>query len=266
MTHSHVWHDSFICVTWLNIVQLIPSWEAAFHGDAIMRITWLLHMRGMTHSYVWYDSFICVTWLIIVQLIPLEKTSFPMMHSYVWHDSCIRVTWLILSWRTWLNHMCDMTDPFLVIIPQRIPSWEAVFTGGLFICMTWLIHVRQTWHIYMCDMTHSYAWHDEFPIIMAHNIFFLRSRLSRRLIHMRDMTHSYMIDMTHSYLRHDSFLVIIPQHIPFWEAAFTGGVFIRVTWLIHIWQTWSWFICAPCLIDMRDMMNSPSSWRTALSS
>jgi len=40
MTHSYVWHDSFICVTWL------------------------IHMCDMTHSYVWHDSFICVTWFI----------------------------------------------------------------------------------------------------------------------------------------------------------------------------------------------------------
>jgi len=40
MTHSYVWHDSFICVTWL------------------------IHMCDMTHSYVWHDSFICVTWLM----------------------------------------------------------------------------------------------------------------------------------------------------------------------------------------------------------
>jgi len=42
-----VWHDSFICVTWL------------------------IHMCDMTHSYVWHDSFICVTWC-------------HMMHSYTW--------------------------------------------------------------------------------------------------------------------------------------------------------------------------------------
>ena len=36
MTHSYVWHDSFICVTWL------------------------IHMCDMTHSYVCHDSFIFV--------------------------------------------------------------------------------------------------------------------------------------------------------------------------------------------------------------
>ena len=39
MAHSYVWHDSFICVTWL------------------------IHLCAMTHSYVWHDSFLCMPWL-----------------------------------------------------------------------------------------------------------------------------------------------------------------------------------------------------------
>jgi len=39
-TSSQMWHDSFICVTWL------------------------LQICDMTPSYVWHDSFICVTWLL----------------------------------------------------------------------------------------------------------------------------------------------------------------------------------------------------------
>jgi len=55
----HVWHDSFVCVTWLIL------------------------MRDMPHSYVWPDSFICVTWLIHMC---------DMTHSYAWHDSLRFVT------------------------------------------------------------------------------------------------------------------------------------------------------------------------------
>ena len=68
MTHSYVWHDSFIYVTWL------------------------IHMCDMTHSYVWHDSFTCGTWLIHM---------WDMTHSYVGHDSFTCVTWLI-----WLIHIC----------------------------------------------------------------------------------------------------------------------------------------------------------------
>ena len=50
MTHSYVWYDSFICVTWL------------------IHMTWLIYMCDMTHLYVWHDSFICVTWLIYMSM------------------------------------------------------------------------------------------------------------------------------------------------------------------------------------------------------
>jgi len=39
-SHSYVWHDSFIWVTWL------------------------VHMCGVTRSHVWHDSFTCVIWRI----------------------------------------------------------------------------------------------------------------------------------------------------------------------------------------------------------
>ena len=62
MTHSYVWHDSFICVTWC------------------------IHMCDMMHSHVCHDSFVCATWLIRMC---------DMTHSYVGHDSFIRATWHI---------------------------------------------------------------------------------------------------------------------------------------------------------------------------
>jgi len=49
---SRVWHDSFICVTWL------------------------IHMCDMTHSYVRQEFFTCVTWLITSSLMshsPAQK-------------------------------------------------------------------------------------------------------------------------------------------------------------------------------------------------
>ena len=55
MTHSYVWHDSFLCVTWLIHM-------------------WLIHMCSIIHSYVQQDLFMCVTWLI-----PMSD----MTHSYV---------------------------------------------------------------------------------------------------------------------------------------------------------------------------------------
>ena len=80
MTHSCVWHDSFVRVTWLiRTCDMTHS-----------------YMCDMTHSYVWHDSFICVTWLIRM----CDTT-----HSYVWHDSFTCVTWLI--------YMRDVTHLYL---------------------------------------------------------------------------------------------------------------------------------------------------------
>jgi hypothetical protein len=88
MNHSCVWHDSFICVTWL------------------------IHMCDMTHSYVWRDSFVRATWIIHVwdmthhqmqRAMPLNSTG-DMTHAYMRHDSLVCGTWLI--------HTCDMTYPY----------------------------------------------------------------------------------------------------------------------------------------------------------
>jgi len=50
ISHSYVWHDSFICVTWL-----IHMWH-----DSFICVTWLFHM--------WHDSFIRVTYLHVCDL------------------------------------------------------------------------------------------------------------------------------------------------------------------------------------------------------
>ena len=65
MTHSYVWHDSFICVTWL------------------------IHMCDMTHSYVWHHSFNHTHNLSVAQQ-PTTMTSWiygcDMTCWYLWHD------------------------------------------------------------------------------------------------------------------------------------------------------------------------------------
>jgi len=137
MTLSYVWHDSFICVTWLTHMC-----DSASH----ICVTWLTHMCNMTHSYVWlwltqmwddarggsiavwHDSFTCV-WHDSC--------------TCVWHDSFICVWHDSLICVTWLTHM-----------------WHAHVTGltrSCCCCVTWLIHMCVIWLIHMCDMTHSYA-------------------------------------------------------------------------------------------------------------
>ena len=62
MTHSYVWHDSFMCVTWLG--HMCDVTRSYVWLDSFICATWLVHLRDMTRSHVWHDSFICVTWQV----------------------------------------------------------------------------------------------------------------------------------------------------------------------------------------------------------
>jgi len=119
MTHLDVWHDSFICVTWL--LHMCDMTHSLLDMSVSPHMIWLIQMCDMTHSDVWHDSFICVTWLI--QMCDMTP-------SDVWHDSFRCVTWLL--------HMCDMTHSLL---DMRVSPH-----------ITWLIQMCDMTHSYVwCD-------------------------------------------------------------------------------------------------------------------
>ena len=131
LCHAYVWHDSFICVTWL------------IHAESTIFLL-LRAVCDMTHSYVWHDSCICVTWLMHMC---------DMAHAYVWHDSFICATWLI--------HMCDMTHSYVwhdsFIHSQGVSYCYGVTTIGRLLKIIGLfckraIQKRQySWLIHMCN-------------------------------------------------------------------------------------------------------------------
>jgi len=183
MTHSYVWHDSFICVAW-RIHTLRGSFTC---------VTWLIHMCAMTHAHVWHDSFTCVTWLIHMC---------DMTHSYMWHDSFICVTWLI--------HMSGLTlEKFDVTFDVKFDVTYWYLRRDSLITVTWLTHT--------CDMTHSYVWHDRFIYVcdllisatwlvdhcdMMHSCVWLGSFICWRWLPW--LLHMHMCDKTFSYVCRDS--------------------------------------------------------------
>jgi len=110
MSHSYVWHDSFIRWTWLIYMCDMAHWC----------VTWRIHVHGMVFFFP-----ICVTRQIYMCVTGV--TSAP-QHNAVrdylgkWHYSSICGTWLI--------HTRDMTHSCV---------WRASF-----ICVIWLIHICVT--------------------------------------------------------------------------------------------------------------------------
>jgi len=180
-----VWHDSIICVTWLNhVCDMTHSY--VWH-DSIICVTWLTLACDVTQSYVWHDSIICVTWLTHMC---------DMTHSYVWRVFCVftRVSLLTCMCVTWLNHMCDMTHSYvwpnsctcvtwLTLICEIACAFFSLVLCWVCICVKWLMQhcgLMHTWDVtcsymrsslclfqlrsllrlYMCDITHATLWPD----------------------------------------------------------------------------------------------------------
>ena len=109
--YLRVWHDPFICVTWL------------MH-------TWLVHMRDVTRSYVWHDPFICVTWLI-----------------QVWRDSFIQVTLLIH--KCGMTHSYAWRDSFQIIHMRDVTHFKSSTIRPCcytFVCTSACVYTR----VYVC--------------------------------------------------------------------------------------------------------------------
>jgi len=197
MTRSHVWHDSFTCVTWL--VHVCDVTRSHVWHDSFTSVPWLVHVCDMTCSRVWHDSFTCVTWLVHMC---------DMTRSHVWCDSCIQ-----MAKHAYLVCICDnscvCTTCDLMCIYDMTYMWKSRVThieGPWVLSYMWksrVAHiVRQLMSLVMCiyDMTHEfshmyiltwlmclvmciydmallYGWHDSFTCITW-------------LIHICDKTHA----------------------------------------------------------------------------
>jgi len=114
MTHSYVWHDLFICVTWL------------------------IHICDMTHSYVSQDWFICVTWLnsFVCVTWPMRMCD---MFSFIYVYVTCSSSWYVYV--TYIIHICDIYVTY---------SW---YVYVFVICICHIYH-SYMWHvlIHICDM------------------------------------------------------------------------------------------------------------------
>jgi len=122
MTHSCVWRDSFICVTWL------------------------IHVCDVTHLYVWHDSFICVTWLISLDIQRVMCKSRSMSHVHVTNSTTtIYVCKSKIPWGNQMTRWSHTDDSLISYIYCRhwvrnmyMTHWSDRFLIG-FLIYTWLV-------------------------------------------------------------------------------------------------------------------------------
>jgi len=140
MTHSHVWRNSFICVTWL--IHMCDMTHPCVWHDWFIWVTWRIHMCDMTHSYAWHDSFICVTWLIHMRDIT---------HSCAWHDSFICVVWIFHTYAMTHSYVCHDSQKhgWLCVASPLVPP---------FICVTRLIHMHDIVCVRVCGCVCVRVW------------------------------------------------------------------------------------------------------------
>jgi len=127
MTHSYVWYDSLIAVTWLINEACV----------AVHLPSWLSHVCGVTHSYVrdmtcrW--GMCCCT----------HTFSIPSGRPYVW-DMTQSYVW----------HVCDMThSPIQLGRPYVWDMTQLHVWQDSFIYVAWLVYYSQTFgELHICEL------------------------------------------------------------------------------------------------------------------
>jgi len=147
--HAYLWHDSCIRIRTCD-VTLSYVWH-----DYFICVTWLFHMCDMTISYVWHDSFIYSDPSVVSASKQMCDSAHSCTFTCAIRHMCDRTHSYSFIVVTWLIHMCDMTHSYV---------WHDALTYS----DPSVVSVRyKMWHdlfifIHMCDMTHSCAWHDSF--------------------------------------------------------------------------------------------------------
>jgi len=204
ITHSCVWHDSCIGVTY----------EWVIIGGLTRSHIWMRHFSHMINSRPtdeWVMSH------LLLSPVPLVGEEWAMSHSWLSYSLHMKSYAPFLC--LYLVHECAYTCIHThTNMYMHIQASICIYTQYVHVnsyiyrergrerdrledesCHTYE-NVMTCMHVHVSDMTRAYEWHDAFISLSL-------------VVHMSDMTLTSLCDMTHSFVWNDSF--------------------IGVTWLVH---------------------------------
>jgi len=154
MTHSDVWHDSFICAIWLfHMCDMTHSscvWRDLFN---VTHSTWLIQRDFIQRDFFNLLSAISGTMPERWKIEPAKnhKTLMGMSAKAVMTSDCCRM--LPTKWYFCAPYACELASVCMwvcVWLCACVLVSLHVVRRDSFICVTWLIH--------MCDVIHVYLW------------------------------------------------------------------------------------------------------------
>ena len=199
MTHSHLWHDLFICVAWLiDRCKMTHQGHAGRHPEVscMWYVSCLWHVTHENESCHTYASVMCVTWRMrMYDMTHSHKWHVTVTHAYVWHEwhvtheneSCHTYACVMSHIR--MRHVTHMTESCSMPMSHCLDAlhvthmtescsmhWYMWRVVCIHTCDTescsihwYMWHVKRhshVWHVrrqgsVTCayDMTQSYMWH-----------------------------------------------------------------------------------------------------------
>jgi len=203
-----VWHDSFICVTWL--IHTCDMTHSYVWYNSFIFVTWHIHISDMTHSCAWHDSFIILTRLI---------HNFDLMHSYVWHDT---------SMYTSIQKKCEFAQcRSCDIAPSHV--WRDVTVWSVWHDSTLKLHWRECSSATdrRVGSTETICFTNDMSRTFSAEHFVSVLPIVRWVALKHSHHCNFIVDMNSTVLRHCNFIVGI------WVALYFVWHPIGKSWLLH---------------------------------
>jgi len=138
ITHTHVWHDSFTCVTWL--FHVCSMTHACMLHNLYTCVTLLFHICDMTLSRVCVCMHVCDCVCVCVKSV------------CAWHDE-FKTSSTLYKFDIWVcDDHANVWHESYVCVACYFHMWRDSFTRVILL-------------MHMCDLTHTHAWHDSFSSV-----------------------------------------------------------------------------------------------------